>query len=355
MTTSKLTSTSMGTMRRCPRQFWYRYDLGLRRVRETAPLRLGSAFHHGQELRRGLFGDDVGAVIDLATAGYVEVPQWAEPQAWAVEGETVRQLLAGHFWRYGADDLEFLAVELPFDIPLVNPDTGAPSRTFRLAGKIDAIVRLPDGRLAVLEYKTAGCDISPDSDYWLRLRYDGQISLYVLAARALGYDVATVLYDVTRKPTIKPRQIPQLDDDGCKIVLDAAGERVLNANGKPRQSASSKDGYVLQVRPEAPEQYGERLLQDIGDRPDYYFQRREIPRLEDDLAEYRAELWQQADLIRESRRRGRWFRNVSRMTCDHCEFAPLCLNGARVCPDAPPAGYEFIEDVNPELCTGDTP
>jgi hypothetical protein len=355
MTASKLTSTSMATMRRCPRQFFYRYDMGLRRLRDTAPLRLGSAFHHGQELRRGLFADDLAAVIDLATAGYAEMPDWAEPDAWAVECETVRQLLAGHFWRYGDDNLEFVAVELPFDIPLVNPDSGAASRTFRLAGKIDAIVRLPDGRLAVLEYKTAGCDISPDSDYWPRLRYDGQISLYVLAARALGYDVAMVLYDVTRKPTIKPRQIPELDDDGCKIVLDAESNRVLNANGKPRQTASSKDGYVLQVRAEAPAEYGDRLLADIGERPDYYFQRREIPRLEDDLAEYRAELWQQADLIRESRRRSRWFRNVSRMTCDYCDFKELCLGGVRVCAESPPSGYEFIDNVHPELCTGATP
>ena len=139
MTASKLTSTSMATMRRCPRQFFYRYDMGLRRLRDTAPLRLGSAFHHGQELRRGLFADDLAAVIDLATAGYAEMPDWAEPDAWAVECETVRQLLAGHFWRYGDDNLEFVAVELPFDIPLVNPDSGAASRTFRLAGKIDAV------------------------------------------------------------------------------------------------------------------------------------------------------------------------------------------------------------------------
>jgi len=48
MTTSRLTSTSLGTMRRCPRQYWFRYEVGLRRVRESAPLRLGSAHRLGQ-------------------------------------------------------------------------------------------------------------------------------------------------------------------------------------------------------------------------------------------------------------------------------------------------------------------
>jgi hypothetical protein len=42
---------------------------------------------------------------------------------------------------------------------------------------------MADGRLAVLECNTAGEDVGPDSDCWLRLRYDGQISLYFLAAR----------------------------------------------------------------------------------------------------------------------------------------------------------------------------
>jgi len=34
-----------------------------------------------------------------------------------------------------------------------------------------------------------------------------------------------VLYDVTRKPEISPKQIPVLDDAGLKIVTDADGNR----------------------------------------------------------------------------------------------------------------------------------
>jgi hypothetical protein len=136
------------------------------------------------------------------------------------------------------------------------------------------------------------------------------VSQYVLGARALGYDTATVLYDVSRKPTIRPR------------------------------------------KNETPQQYGERLLADMAERPDYYFQRREVPRLEDELAEFQTELWQQADQLRESQRRGRWFRNVGRMTCGFCEFSELCLNSIRVNPDVPPAGYVVLSDAHPELSTG---
>jgi hypothetical protein len=310
---NKLTSTRLSSLRRCPRLHFYRYELGLSRIRTATPLRFGTAFHAGLEAHN--HGASDATVMQCAMAGYDILPAWADPTDWAVERETLKALLSGHIWRYGADNLGFVAVEQAFEIPLVNPDTGATSRKFTLGGKIDAIVKLPDGRLAVLEYKTAGEDIGFDSEYWLRLRCDGQISQYVLAARALGYNVATVIYDVTRKPTIRLRQN------------------------------------------ETPELYGQRLLADLGERPDYYFQRREVPRLEDELAEYQAELWQQAQHLMELRRRANrlddpskaHFRNVGKMTCGQCEFSDLCLNGVRVDPVCPPSGFHVLEDVHPEL------
>ena len=308
----RLTATRLATLRQCPRKHYFRFELGLSRIRTSDALRLGAAFHRGLELHNS--GVEPAEAIDEATAGYAGVPEWADGFAWQVERETVRSLLAGYFWRYENDDIEILEVERTFEVPLVNPRSGRPSRTFVVAGKIDAIVRLADGRLAVLEYKTAGEDISPESAYWLRLRCDPQISMYLLAARAIGYDAATVLYDVTRKPTIRPRSRPQ---------------------------------------PETPEQFGQRLLADIGQRPDYYFQRREVPRLEDELEEFRLEVWQQAKQLLEARRHGRWFRNVHRFTCGTCDFADLCLNGTRVAPGEAPAGYELLTDVHPELATGD--
>jgi len=309
---TRLSATRLSTLRRCLRQYFLRYELGLTRIRKAAPLRVGGAFHYGLELYRTGLGDDLA--IQTATADYETVPEWMDPTNWAVERETLRSLLRGHFWRYGTDNVEPVAIEQIFEVPLVNPATGAASRALTVAGRLDAVVRLADARLAVNEVKTAGEDLSPDAEYWLRLRCDGQISLYVLAARAVGFDVATVLYDVTRKPTIRLRQ------------------------------------------KETPEQYGERLLADIGERPDYYFQRREVPRLEDELAQFQAELWQQGQQLLETRRRTArladpshaWVRNVSRTTCGHCEFADLCLNAVRVDPANPPCGYQIHADAPPE-------
>lgn len=99
-----------------------------------------------------------------------------------------------------------------------------------------------------------------------------------------------------------------------------------------------------------PEQYGERLLEDIGERPDYYYQHREVPRLEDELVLFQAELWQQADLVRKSGNRRYWFGNISKLTCGYCQFADLCLNGITITPDSlAVSGFEYLEEVHPEL------
>jgi hypothetical protein len=50
-------------------------------------------------------------------------------------------MIRGYHARWSGDALEVVAIEREFVAPLVNPTTGAASRTFCLAGKLDAIVR----------------------------------------------------------------------------------------------------------------------------------------------------------------------------------------------------------------------
>jgi hypothetical protein len=307
-TSTILTNTALSTFRLCPRKYWLRYVLGLCRIRRAVALRFGDRYHKGLEaFKKGATPQEA---IAMATTPYETCPDWADPVEWAVERETLGQLLAGHMWRYSQDDLQYVAVELTFRIPLVDPATGLPSKRFVLAGKIDAVVLLGDGRLCVLEYKTTSDDLSAASEFWPRLRCDSQLSTYMLAARSLGHDVQAVLLDACRKPTIRLRQ------------------------------------------KETPEQYSQRLYADINSRPDHYFVRREIPRPEDELAGFRTELWQQAQVIQTCRQHGYWYRSVSRMNCATCEYSGVCLGGVRVEPDGPaPSGFEFVADPHPELAS----
>jgi len=352
-----LTNSRMQTAKDCLRKELLAYELGIRPREQAKPLRIGTAIHLARQLVRG-----AGRTVDEAIREVARQYDATEPAGmdeerrydWQIERETVIRLIGGYFWRWAEYDqqLRALATELVFQIPITNPATGGRTNNFMLAGKIDGIDELADGRQAIHELKTTSKDLDPAGDYFRQLRIDSQISTYYLAAESLGYKPATVLYDVIRKPTIGPLQIPEFDEVGFRIVLDANGERVFNKDGLPRQSADKAKGWTLQSRRQTAQEFGERLTNDIADRPDFYFCRREIPRLDADIEEHRFELWQMQQLIRECQKHKRWPRNTSAcVNYGRCPYFDLCTNGFM--PEDfggdPPAGFVVVDDVHPEL------
>jgi hypothetical protein len=161
--------------------------------------------------------------------------------------------------------------------------------------------------------------------------------------------VDCVLYDVARKPTIKPSAIPQTDELGAKIVLDSSGFRARTDKGQWRQTSDSAKGYVLQTRLMTPEEWGDKLSNDIAERPDFYFARNEVARLDCDLEAYEFELWEIAQTMRDAQTNDRHYRTVSKNTCDYCAFFSLCTSGIDAGKDALPEGFVRVEDVHPEL------
>jgi len=334
-----LTNSRRGCYMSCPRRHLFAYELGLRPRTDMPALRIGSCVHTALDLHNK--GANTGQAISEALASFVQ-DEWDDP-------ERIAAMLTGYWWRWQNDVTVAVASELTLYMPLTNPDTGLPSRTFTVAMKADVIVTLHDSRLALMEHKTTSEDIAPDSDYWKRLRIDAQISTYMLGARHNGYDVQTVVYDVLRKPLLRPKQVPMLDDQGLKIVRDAAtGERLFKKDGNPRLSAEA--GMKLDVRGEEPHEYQARLMDDIYSRPDYYYARREIPRIKSDLEDAQRDLWNVAKLIRESQLNNWWPRN------DHackgfgtCPYFRLCVEGYDPKTGEVPDGFEFVSELHPEL------
>lgn len=246
-----------------------------------------------------------------------------------------RALIVGydHQWAAKYADYEVIEVESEFRFQLLNPETGTASRTFDEGGKIDGLLRhRVTRRYAVLEHKTTADDISAGSDYWTKLGMDTQCSKYILAQRAQDREVGNLLYDVIHKPGSRPCQIPTLDDDGVKIVLDSGGNRVRTKDGKKwRESADTEKGYVLQSVKETPAQYGARLMEEISADPYRYFAQREVPRLDTDLLEYMEDAWALSQQILHYRRAKLWPRNPA--ACDafsKCEFFDLCAGRSSV-------------------------
>ena len=344
MNTSNLITVSrLKSLNACPQAHYYRYEAGISSDREAKALRFGRIYHVGLDLLARGKGD--AEVCDRVRENYATIPEYADPHAWMVECETVMRLLLGWMWRWHGDGIEVLRSEFVFNLPIINPESGAATTLFRQSGKIDQKIRLQDGRIAIREFKTTADGIEADGDYWSILRLDPQISAYFSAEP----EAETIMYDVTHKPGISPLQIPLVDEFGLKIVLDGDGHRVFLDNGKPRQSADKAKGWALQTRLETPEEFGTRLTEDISNRPDFYYARREIPRLTADLADYKRELWEQQKLLRFRQLNDTWPRHASRNTCDYCAYKAPCFNGQYRIGDQPPNGFSFLSNVHPEL------
>lgn len=317
-----ITNSEARTFRRCAREHHLAYGLGYRSVLKAEALRFGDLVHMGLEAW-WLADDD----RRLETAIEAMGPR-AEDEYELVRAST---LLQGYDARWHEEPLVVIAVEREFRAPLINPETGAASRTYNLAGKLDVIVRdLRDGHTYIVEHKTTSEDIGAGSAYWQRLQIDPQVSTYYAGAKASGFDVAGCLYDVLCKPALRPSQVPLTDEEGFKIVLDAQGQRVRTQKGKWRETASSAEGFVLQTRPETAEEFRTRLIDAIANDPDRYYQRGVVVRLEAEERDAAFDVWQTARLIREAELAQRFPRNPDACVRfgRECAFFPVCVGTA---------------------------
>jgi hypothetical protein len=317
--------SQMRSFRSCHRAHYFEYTLGVRPVAEAETLRFGSLFHVG-----------LGAWWSIGNPDIRLEPALLEMRSRAqgsdeFELAKAEALLSGYHCRWKDEPIETISVEQEFATPLINPATGAASRTWVLGGKLDALARQPS--VCVVEHKTSSEEIGAGSDYWKRLRLDAQVSIYFDGARALGYLADECLYDVVRKPMLRPGIVPLIDENGIKIVHDFAGARVRTKDGKKwRETGDSAQGYVLQSRPETPEEYRDRLCTEIAGNPDRYFQRGTVVRLEEEMRDAQYDTWQTARLIREAEIANRWPRNPD--ACIRygrtCRFFDVCTGAASI-------------------------
>lgn len=181
--------------------------------------------------------------------------------------------------------------------------------------------------IVVVEHKTTSEDVSVGSDYWRRLRMDAQVSNYFTGARALGHEPEACLYDVIKKPAIKPALLPVEDECGVRVVVNAAGQRVRTKDGKKwRETSSAADGYTLRTREESAEEYRVRLRAAIAAEPDRYYVRGMVTRLEEDEEDAARDVELTAKNIADAERSGRFPRNtdacISRGST--CEYFAAC-------------------------------
>lgn len=126
-----VSTSSMKTFRSCPRKYYFRYELGFRVLIVSEALRFGTLFHKGLEIW--------WQSVDIVKA--LEAIRAHGRASDAFELVRAEELMLGYHVRWAEEPLDVLAVEAEFVAPVVNPQTKAPSKTWELGGKIDAIVK----------------------------------------------------------------------------------------------------------------------------------------------------------------------------------------------------------------------
>jgi len=286
-------------------------------------MRFGSLFHLALEQwwKAYALGSTQRLALALATLAEAVLASGATDDEELV---IASELMAGYHLRWHQEPLVTELVEHEFTMPLVNPLTNHPSRTWTLSGKIDAKVTSElDQRSYLVEHKTTTSDISEGSAYWQRLRMDGQVNVYYGAFP----DVAGCIYDVIRRPLQR------------RLKATPEASRQYTKTGKlyaqQRAEDESLDDFRLRVR------------EAIASEPESYYKRGVVVRLEREMHEARVDLWLQASQMRDVISLGMHPRNPDaciqfNRTCDYYD---VCTGVASIEDER----LFKIRDAHPEL------
>lgn len=302
-----LTNSRIGTFMTCPQKHEYQHTQGRVPIRTAEALSFGRLWHKLMEAWWAPEHNGKASQFRLLAAESA-MDLTIDP----FDIEKLRMMLAGYTARWGDEPIETVAVELPFVMPLCDPDTGDESEFWTLEGTIDKIVR-KDGKLYIVEHKTSGDDASPGSDYWRRLAIDTQISIYYDGARKAGYDVVGCIYDVVQKPQQRP--LKATPEEARKYTKTGA----LYANQRNED--------------ETPTAYGTRIFEAMSENVNDYFVRGEVARLDAAIMRARSDVWEIAWTMQTQMEFGMAPRNTRACRTPGgglCEYFDVCAGAAEL-------------------------
>jgi len=305
MTNPRLTSTySMWSLfRNCRMACKLRYLDFLVSLTSDPNLRFGSAVH--QFLECWHRHRDLAQVLDLIDRSY---PNRAGDDDQQRDWHVATAIMKGYAALYPVEEFSVVELEKKFEGEIVNPATGATSRSFTLAGKVDGIVRIGDEHF-LLEHKTASL---LDSGYLERLWTDFQIILYCwYVEQALGIRINGVIYNVIVKAKL------QQSKGETEVEYEARRAELI---------AKSKTGKTTAKRrmPEMDDEFQARLAAKYTEPGMFHREVLYISR--DRFAVLQSELWELPQNFLDARRRATWYQNTSQ--CFQygrpCAYFPLC-------------------------------
>ena len=390
-----LSASAISTYKACPWKYRNSYYYGIRKTEKHEALRIGSMYHAGQEiamLKPGavctrcanksradkncficqgttFLDDPMQAIARMLNYKYDTAYGHINSDSKKRERAMIMYCLFAYINVWEDQQFDLIAPELPFRIPLIDPDTRVPVPNVFIDGVIDKLID-SGGCKQVMEHKSTASQVEADSDYWGSLRLDTQTTLYLYAAQRLQANgelipfgikpedsaVSDVLYDVWRKPQSKPKKLSKEDSMNFlmegeyfnrkfDLELDWSGEDVMGCkvDGEPAIIEHLKDKNKSPVIRETEDMFGCRIFDAVTEEPSKWFARKPLAKSPEEMVTFERELYSIAMNIIHMRDNNSWFHNEkhceARAKCDYCH---LCYSGKQVDTDNVPDGFENI-------------
>ena len=197
----------------------------------------------------------------------------------ALDKPLERALMRGYVARWAGSSLAVTQTDVTFSISIGG---------IRMVGELDAIGDYEGARM-IVEHKTSSEDITPGSAYWRRVTTsDAQVSTYLYASAQLGLGAERILYDVLRKSALRGKK-GETDDE-------------------------------LELR----------ALADMAERPEHYYARASIVRLDEEHAAHERDVAGTVHLMQAARE----FAPRNSDSCQkfgrECDFFSVCFEGGNL-------------------------
>jgi hypothetical protein len=326
-----ITHSLMRSHRTCHRKRHFEYNLGYRSLIVPPALEFGNLAHELLEcywLTRQRGGNVTLALIEKFRAIRTSDP---------IDRIYLRVMICAYVCVWSKVECDVLAVEAEFKAPLANPKTGVVSDYWLRSGKIDLLIRLPNGVVTLVEHKTSSADVGPGSTYRRRLDMDEQVSYYVEGAKSIGFLPHAVIYDILKKPKHELKlATPEEDQIWTKITKKNPVSRLRKGQ---------------RLTDETMEDFLGRLAEDVGSNLDEWIVRVPLHRGSSQLNSYMTDVWNQSESMRIMDETNAHFPNSDACGGGYgsgfgCQFNDVCNGDADL---ENPLRFRLLKNVHPEL------
>ena len=211
----EISNNSTSIMRSCQKKYHWTYIAGLKPIRKTTSLSLGTVLHSAFDMYyKGFQATEVYKyIIDTMDEQLSKV----SPEE--TEDVTIAKYILIGMWNnypFNLDGFKKIEAEKEFRVNV----PGISDVVF--VGKVDGLVTDHQNKLWVRELKSTSQTFE---QFEVRARRAQQASGYIWAMRKLGYPVEGIIYDYVKKPLLRKGKAEDMHQYGYRILTDYSTRR----------------------------------------------------------------------------------------------------------------------------------